>query len=444
MIWLYRILYIPFFLISFPYYLSRMLKRGGYGKDFHHRLGFVEQLPEKKLGIRRIWIHAVSLGEVNALKPLIEKLMATNQVEIIITTTTSTAYHRAIQLYQGVVAKVAAFPFDFWLSSRNTWKRIEPDIVVLMEGELWPEHIYQATKRKVPVFLINARLSNRSYKRYLKVKFLAKHLVLKYISLLLAGSNQDLERFIALGMDPKKAICTGNMKFDVKPSIILSDEEKLKLKVEMGFLSEKDKGQATPLILMGSSTWPGEEILLIDIFEKAIQEGIDCRLLIVPRHAERREEIKDLLAHQSRTWHLRSICKNAPTGTYIYICDTVGELSMISQIADLALIGKSIAPNDGGQTPIEAASIGLPIVYGPNMSNFKQVCQSLERETGMGACRDAQEVKEKIIQLLSNKEQRVKLGSALKNWYGHNQGATEKTVNAIIEYITNTKNNVPK
>lgn len=436
MIWLYRILYIPFFLISFPYYLYRMLKRGGYGKDFHHRLGLIEKLPKKKQKITRIWIQAVSLGEVSALKPLIEKLLEKKSIEIIITTTTSTAYKRACELYQERVTKVGAFPFDFWLSSRSAWKKINPDLAILMEGELWPEHIHQASIRNVPVFLINARLSNRSYSRYLKLKFLAKNLVLKYISALLAGSKQDLERYLKLGMDSKKSICTGNIKFDVKPSIILSEQAKGALKHEMGFNSHK---QEQPLILMGSSTWPGEEIMLLKVFEKILSKGLDCRLLIVPRHPERREEIKELLKNQPRSWHIRSNGKNAPQGTFVYIGDTTGELTILSQVADLVFIGKSIEPNYGGQTPIEAAAIGLPIIYGPNMTNFKQICESLERAEGSVKCIDVSEIEEQIITLLWNKEKRQKLSKNAHEWYNQNQGATDKTVKYIEDFIENMK-----
>jgi len=420
-----------------------MLKRGGYGKDFHHRIGLIEKLPQKKKGITRIWIQAVSLGEVNALKPLINKWVEKERFEIIITTTTSTAYKRACELYSGKVAKVAAFPFDFWLCSRRAWKRIDPDMVILMEGELWPEHIHQARIRKVPVFLINARLSNRSYKRYLKFKFFAKHLVLKHIVGLLAGSQQDLERFIAIGVDPNIACCTGNIKFDVKPEFVLSDLEKTKLKKEMGFLDEKGE---IPLILMGSSTWPGEEMLLIEIFERALSLGLNCKLLIVPRHAERREEIQDILRAQKRPWHLRSLSKEAPLGTFIYIGDTVGELAMLAQVADLAFIGKSLDPNQGGQTPIEAAAIGLPLLYGPNMTNFKQICESLERATnGEVGCKDAGQVKEKVIELLRSAEKRRALGMNLKKWYNQNQGATDKTLAYIEKFLdTQESTNVTK
>ncbi|PWU04463.1 MAG: 3-deoxy-D-manno-octulosonic acid transferase [Verrucomicrobia bacterium] len=439
MIWIYRILYIPFFLISFPYYLKRMLKRGGYGKDFHHRLGLLEKLPKKRNGTKRIWIQAVSLGEVNALRPLIDKLIEKGNIEIVITTTTSTAYKRACDLYSEKVLKVAAFPFDFWLASQRTWKKIEPDIAILMEGELWPEHIHQAMIRKVPIFLINARLSNRSYKRYLKFKFFAKNLVLKKITALLAGSQQDLDRFKTLGVESGKAYCTGNIKFDVKSEFYLSDLKKKEIKKEISFLNGEDP---EPLILMGSSTWSGEEAMLIETFEKLYEKGINCRLLIVPRHPERREEIKHLLKGQKRSWHFRSESKEAPPGTEIYIADTVGELAMLSQIADLAFIGKSLDPNQGGQTPIEAAAIGLPLIYGPNMSNFKQICESLEKATDrMVLCKDSHEVKEKINDLLQNSERRQKLASDLKKWHGQNQGATDKTLTYIESFLAKIDQN---
>lgn len=431
MIWLYRILYIPFFLISFPYYLRRMLKRGGYGKDFHHRLGLIEKLPEKRKGITRIWIQAVSLGEIKAIKPLVQRLLEKNAIEIVITTTTSTAYKMAHELYGDKVVKVAGFPLDFWFTSRTAWKRINPDIAILMEAELWPEHIHQARIRKVPLLLINARLSDRSYKRYLKFKFIAQKLLLKELTLLLAGSQQDLDRFVAIGVNPQKLFLTGNIKFDVMPEILLSNLEKIELKKEMGFFNDQDN----PLILMGSSTWSGEEILLIKVFQKLLNLGVNCRILLVPRHPERREEIKAFLETERLPWHFRSESKQARQGTYIYIGDTIGELSMLAQVANLAFIGKSLAPHDGGQTPIEAASIGLPLLYGPNMTNFKQICQSLETANAAVVCSNAQELEEKIIELLIHFEKREAMAIAVKAWHDRNKGATGKTLAHIEQFI---------
>lgn len=433
MIWIYRILYIPVFLISFPYYLWRMLRRGGYAKNFHYRFGLIKPLPEKKLGITRIWIQAVSVGEVNAIKPLIEKLLEKKNVEIIVTTTTSTSYAIAKEQYSDKITAVGIFPLDFWFFSQAAWKRINPDIAILMEAELWPEHIHQATIRNVPVLLINARLSDRSFKRYLKFKFIAKRLILKFLSSLVAGTEQDLDRFVAIGVKPENALCSGNIKFDVNPKKILFEKEKMDLKREMGFVHERSNlDSPCPLILMGSSTWSGEEALLLEIFEKAMEQGIDCRLLVVPRHAERREEIKALLRTQNHTWHLRSVTPQAPEGTFIYVGDTTGELSILTQVADIVFIGKSLPPHNGGQTPIEPAALGIAMVYGPFMTNFRQVCKSLEKADASIMCRDAKEVEEQILALLKDQQKRDALGLAAKHWHALNQGATDKTI-AIIE-----------
>lgn len=412
-----------------------MLKRGGYGQDFHHRLGCIEKLPKKEAGITRIWIQAVSLGEIKAIGPLIQKLLDKKSFEIIITTTTSTSYKMAQELYRNRVAKVACFPLDFWLTSQMAWKRINPDIAILMEAELWPEHIHQAKIRKVPILLINARLSDKSYKRYLKLKFLAQTLLLNKLDLLLAGSQQDLERFAAVGANPQKLFCTGNIKFDVEPKILLSNLEKRELKKEMGFLSSD---QDNPLILIGSSTWPGEEKVLIEVFQKLLNLRVHCRILLIPRHPERRDEIKELLQAQKLPWHFRSESKIAPEGTYIYVGDTIGELPILSQLADLVFIGKSLEPNDGGQTPIEAASIGLPLLYGPNMSNFKQICQSLELAHAAAPCSNAEELEQKIIELLTNFEKREKLAIAAKTWVSSNKGATDKTLAYTEQFINKT------
>lgn len=409
-----------------------MLKRGGYAKDFHYRFGLIKPLPPKKSFATRIWIQAVSLGEINAIKPLIENLLAKKNIEIILTTTTSTSYTIAKNLYDNKITAVGIFPFDFWPFSQTTWNRINPDIAILMEAELWPEHIYQATIRNVPVLLINARLSDRSFKRYLKIKFIAKHLVLKRLSSLLAGTQLDLERFIAIGVDAKKTSCTGNIKFDVTPPKILSEKEKLDLKQELGFVSENS---LFPLILMGSSTWSGEEALLLQIFEKALNQGIDCRLLIIPRHPERREEIKTLLRTQNRTWHLRSENPKAPPNTYIYIGDTTGELSILTQVADLAFIGKSLPPHNGGQTPIEPAALGIPMVYGPLMTNFRQISKSLEKAGASIVCQNPQEVEQQILELLKDPQKREAMGLAAKTWHDLNKGATYKTVATIETFI---------
>ena len=156
MIWFYRALFLPALILCAPYYGMRMLRRGGYGLDFSHRFGKQRNLPAPKEK-KRIWIQAVSVGEVEALAPLLEKLWANDRIEVVITTTTSTAYKIVREKYAQKCLYTGVFPFDFLPFSNAAWNKIKPDLAILMEGELWPEHMHQAVSRKVPLLLINAR-----------------------------------------------------------------------------------------------------------------------------------------------------------------------------------------------------------------------------------------------------------------------------------------------
>lgn len=430
MIWIYRILFIPILLVCLPYYLQRMFKRGGYRKDFQHRFGLIRRIPLKKKGVHRIWLQAVSVGEVLAIGPLVKKLTDDEHLEIILTTTTSTAYRLALKTYQSAKPKVtvAVFPLDFWPFSAAAWNRIQPDLAVLMESELWPEHLHQARKRHVPISLINGRISDRSFRRYRRVKIMSRHL-LRQLENILCTSSQDKERFIALGAQSQATRHIGSLKFDVEVEPRLTPEALSKLKHKLGFYSSE--GSSDPLVILGSSTWPGEEKVMLEAFEAALEAGIDCRLLIVPRHAERRGELEALLKTQPRSWHLRSRSKKVPQPVMIHLADTTGDLKMLTQAADIAFIGKSLPPNNGGQTPIEAAAMGIPLIYGPNMNNFRQICQSLEEANAAKKIHTSQELKDRLIQLLKAPEERHALSIAARQWHQQNQGATERTLEIL-------------
>ncbi|HTB63417.1 MAG TPA: glycosyltransferase N-terminal domain-containing protein, partial [Opitutales bacterium] len=349
MIWIYRILFLPALVILLPYYALRMWRRGGYRHDFHHRFGLIDRPPPKRPGIKRIWIQAVSVGEAQALGPLLTRFRARPNTEIVLTTTTSTAYKILREKFAAEVLKVGIFPLDFWPFSRNAWRRLEPDLAVLMEAELWPEHLNQARLRGIPVVLINGRMSDRSFHRYQSARGVASGL-LAQLRLILCATATDQERFLALGADPAHTQLTGSLKFDAAAKVQkLSDAEISILREELGFASATQSQR--PLILLGSSTWPGEEAMLLETQQAALAAGLDIRLLLVPRHAERREEIIALLKNQSLPWHARSTSPRAPQSVKIYLGDTTGELARLTQAADVAFIGKSLPPNNGGQTP---------------------------------------------------------------------------------------------
>jgi len=427
MIWLYRLLFLPLLLIASPYYVRRMLRRGGYRKSFQHRFGLLPTLPEPKAGCTRIWIQAVSVGEVKAVAPLVRELHQSGRFEIVLTTTTSTGYALARDTLGKHTLATAVFPLDFWLFSRRAWRRIQPQVAVLMESELWPEHLHQARVRGCPVVLLNARMSDRSFRRYRKFPRLARRL-LRHPRKILASSKGDCERLVELGANAATTIVAGNLKFESPQAEPLTQEEREKRLRELGLWVD---AEAQPLILLGSSTWPGEEAFLLHVLDGARRRDLDVRLLIVPRHAERRGEIRELLEKRDCAFILRSETRQPERPVPICVADTTGELAMLSQLADVAFIGKSLPPNEGGQTPIEAAGLGLPIVYGPNMSNFREVVRSLEENSAALCAQDTAMAEHLLLDLLENPAMRKTYGEHARAWHQENRGALAAALRAL-------------
>lgn len=412
-------------LLSAPYYGWRMLRRGGYGLDFSHRFGLQKDLPPVAAGKKRVWIQAVSVGEIEAIAPLVDLLCESGKVEVVLTTTTSTGYAVLRNKYADKILYGGIFPFDFFPFSRSAWRRIKPDAVVLMESELWPEHLHTAKSKKVPAMLVNARMSDKSFRRYSCVPYLARRLLDK-LSLIAVSGEIDFSRFISLGANPRKTICTGNLKFDTRPAAMLDENGKLDLRKQLGF-------NADSFVLLGSSTWPTEEEMLLKAAEKIRASGIDCRLLLVPRHAERRAEIIELIKNLPHC--VRSREKQARDGTLVYLADTTGELRTLTQIADLAFIGKSLPPNEGGQSPIDCAASSVPMVYGSHMSNFRRICQTLEESAAAVKVANADAAVSEIVRLAKNKNARTALAESAKKWHDSNIGAAKRDFDAVMKIL---------
>jgi len=404
-----------------------MLRRGGYSEGFIQRFGLFPALPPKTAGRRRIWIQAVSVGEIEAIGPLLQRLQATGQTELILTTTTSTGYRIAQDRYKDLCIGIGFFPLDFWPFSLIAWSRIAPDKIILAEGELWPEHLEQAKNHNVPAYLINARLSDKSFARHQKFKSITKNL-LKQFSWIGAGSEEDARRLKTICDIDNQIEVTGNLKFDVSADGPLSMADKNKLRSELGFGNSSET-----IVLLGSSTWDGEEAVLIKALKNLRDTGVDARLLLVPRHAERRDSVLKLLESSGLNYHQRSVKgPQAPEGTIIHMGDTTGELRQLTRAADLAFTGKSLPPHDGGQTPIECAAAGVPVIYGPHMTNFKSICQGLEKNRAAIKCTDADEVLKEILTLSRDRNLLSKMSTAGVVWHKSNQGATERTLNKLL------------
>lgn len=424
MLWLYRLVFLPALVVLAPRYLWRMRRRGGYRQKFQHRFGAGHQLPPKRAGVPRIWLQAVSVGEVLAIAPLLDALIRDGSAEVYLTTTTSTGHRVADDRYFGFVAGLGYFPIDWWLFSRLAWRSIDPDLVILTEGERWPEHIHQANVRGVRVVSINARLSDRSFRRLRRFGF-ARQAVFGGIDRLLPSSAADEARFRDLGVPAERLFTTGNIKLDLRTAP-LSPAERAELRRELGV--------GDGFLLLGSSTWPGEERALLQAWQTARNRGADCTLLIVPRHAERRPELERLLREAEVLHHFRSRGP-APCTVDVAVADTTGELRKLTQLADLVFIGKSLPPNEGGQTPVEAAALEKPMLFGPRMSNFRTIAAELVASGAARETADASALAESVSELLGDPERREAMAAAAGQWQRNNAGAVDRTLAVIREEL---------
>ena len=404
----YRLLFLPILLCVLPYYLLRMRKRGGYGRHFLNRFGW---LPKPKRP-SPVWIQAVSVGEVESLRPLLVELKQ-RDIPVYLTTTTSTAFRIIEKKYASLVDTFGYFSLDFWLFSVLAWRRIRPRAVLLTESELWPEHLFQAKKHSVPVYLINGRLSDRTFSRYQRFLPMAQ-ILFGFLTKIFAASHADAERFRALCPKNIPIIQAGNLKIDdaVQSGAIVS------------VISRKELGDQwhNATVLLGASTWSGEEKMLVEFFLKARKEFPQLRLILVPRHVERTHEVKALLQSYSVTFCFRTQpTKNAD----IYVVNTTGELRSFLPTANLVFIGKSFLPNHGGQTPIEAAVFGKPILYGSHMENFADICTDLEHIHAAVRCTDVEHLEQQLLFWLKHPEDAIACGQAAQKWVHVHQGTVK-------------------
>ena len=426
MLWLYRLLFLPLTLLAAPYYGWRMRRRGGYGAHFGQRFGTTPELPPRRPGVRRIWLQAVSVGELLAVAPLLEAWRRDPGVEVYLSTTTSTGYALAEERYRksGAVIGLGYFPLDFWPCSARAWRSVRADIAILTEGERWPEHMRQAAGHGAKVVAINARLSDRSFRRMSGLGVAARLLV-RGLDCVLAASAGDAERFQKLGVPAARVVVTGNLKLDVSLPAVSPDEAKC-------FRRELGLGEAP--LLLGASTWPGEEAALLEAWRGVAAKG--WKLLIVPRHSERRGEIAALLdedaVRRGTRWHLRSR-GDAPAEVDVAVADTTGELARLLTLGEIVFVGKTLPPHTEGQTPVESAARGKALILGPGTANFRAIAAELDASGAAVRASDAAALREVVAALADDAAQRLRVGEAGLRWHGISRGAAERTLSALAE-----------
>jgi len=427
---LYNILFPVFLVLSSPWYLNRLIKRGNWKRGFWERFGFYPKTTIESLrGKNVIWIHAVSVGEVNIALQLLKQLQRVLPgMTFVLSTTTTTG--REV-LHRNATAQMVAiyYPIDLLFSVKRALRTINPMAIIIMEAEIWPNLIWQATDRKIPIFLANARLSERSYKRY---RFLRRFFckVFDCFTLVFAQNQADVSRLCSLGIRPEKIYVVGSLKFD---TVQLDAPVPVELSTIMEHLT------SNRLVLLGGSTHPGEERILAEIYLSLRKSFPDLFLILVPRHFERAPQVAAELKSLDIKYVLRSTLnpKAMPVQPNLdcLLVDTTGELRHLYKFATVVFVGKTLTSH-GGQNPIEPAAVGKPIVFGPNMENFEQIAHAFLTAGAAIQVRNKTELEFAIRMLLNDPNKRAEIGSAARNVVSTNQGATFKTAQAIAAILT--------
>ena len=408
------------------YHLYRSISRGR-PPALAERFGYI---PETVLsGIRNrpvIWLHAVSVGESIAARPLLKALrMRYPDHAILVSNTTETGRGTAAKFPEKDLC--IYFPFDFLPAVRRTLDSIRPELVIIMETEIWPNFTREAASRNIPLILANGRISDRSFARYLRFSWFFRH-ALQLFSRLCMQTETDCERIIAIGAPSERTLKSGNLKYDI-PFREVHQDEKRRLK---GQYSIPDGLQ----VLMAGSTHAGEEQVVIDTYRRLLSVFDGLFLVMVPRHPERAVEVAALLERSGIPCRRRTSLPGPEEFQKgeVLLVDTVGEMMNLYAISDVAFVGGSLVPT-GGHNLLEPASLGVPSVFGPHMSNFREIAE-LVLHYGAGVQVDSPEgLTESCRTLIANGELRRVLGLNGLKLMRDNGGATERHMEIVADYL---------
>jgi 3-deoxy-D-manno-octulosonic-acid transferase len=405
-----------------PYLLLRLWWKGRSLPAYRMRIAERFSLDKRPAEKVDIWVHAVSLGEVIAVTPLIDELL-NKEWRILITTMTPTGAER-VKVRFGDKVSHRYVPYDLPWVLRRFFNRVQPRLGLIVETELWPNLIHFAGKAKVPLFLINARLAERSYQGYKKVDFLFKPL-LNQFNAIFAQSEDDAKRFKALGADDSRVIVLGNMKFDLQTQNINAEI----------FLKLQDRWGNQRPVVMAASTHDDEESQLLSPLKK-LQAGLaNMILLIAPRHPERFQKVYQLSMDQGFNTGLRSKVETLTPENEVVVLDSLGELMGFYQIADYAFVGGSFVPV-GGHNVLEPIAMQVPVFSGPHVHNFKTICRDLQEAQAIELAENADDLADKIIALHLDEDKKKSLVSNATSVLEANKGAVGRYV-AKVEAILN-------
>ena len=428
---LYNILFAVCFILSSPYYFVRMWRRGNWRKGFAERLGIYDPKLKQTLTNRdTLWMHAVSVGEVNVCTQLIRALEPRlPNLKIVVSTTTTTGMGELHSKLPHHIGKIY-YPVDRRLFVTRALNTIHPVAIVLVEAEIWPNFLWRARDLGKPVFLVNARLSERSYRGYKRFGVLFRPLFAS-LSGVGAQTEADAGKLRALGCRPETIHIVGSLKFDAAKL----DERRL---LDVPALLRQVGMRPGARLIVGGSTHPGEEAILAEQFLRLRSRFPDLFLVLVPRHFERSREVGRELGARGLKFAYRSELtahtRFEPGEIDCLLVNTTGELKYFYEHATIIFVGKSLAA-EGGQNPIEPGALGKAMVFGPHMQNFAEVVRDFLEQKGAVQVRDAAELKQVLGELLSNESRREQLGRNALKVVRENLGAIDRTADMIAAHL---------
>ncbi|MBC8032408.1 MAG: 3-deoxy-D-manno-octulosonic acid transferase [Pyrinomonadaceae bacterium] len=437
MYFIYSLLLALGFLILLPRFLFDAFRHGKYVAGFRERLGLLTPLQTN--GRTVIWIHCVSVGETQAARPLVQSLKQRfPNHSIAVSTTTLTGQNVAREVFKNDVEKVFYFPFDWRWILRRTLTAVNPAAVLIMETELWPNFLRECEARRIPVAIVNGRLSEQSFRRYKLIKgFISR--VLSSLSLAAVQTEADAQRLRALGLDAAKIFVAGNTKFDAGAASstgTLTTEFRDRFKL----------GPAAPLIVAASTHAPEERIILNALKGVRLVSELQPRLMIAPRHPERFREVAALIqASGFPTTNRTAPTSPSDSACEVILLDSIGELPTVYSLASIVFVGGSIA-NAGGHNILEPAAVGASVITGAHTQNFKQIVETFVEAEAVIQLPPLSESEATIAmanafeQLLLDPDKRSELGRRAFSLVNQNRGATERTLDLLSSILTRAPN----
>lgn len=411
-----------------PVFLYRLIRHGRYRTGWGQRFGRVDRREPRK---RCIWLHAVSVGEINAAQTLVAEIEKQfSDFEIVVSTTTDTGFARAEKLF-GQTRAVFYFPFDFSWVMRRAFRRLDPSICLLMELEVWPNFIFTAHERGVPVLVLNGRISDRSFSRYQRIKGVTRRFFGK-LDLVLAQTQEYAERFRELGCPADRVVVTNSLKYDTaQVADTVEGAEALAGKLNL-------KGER---LWVAGGTGDDEEKIILDVYKSLMQEGQfnDVRLAIVPRKPERFNEVAQVIEQAGFPLVRYSQLKNsaapaAMNGKPVILGDTMGDLRKFYSLAAAIFVGRSLVPM-GGSDMMEAAALGKCTMFGPHAFNFRQTVEALLKGGGAIQVADKDDLLANMKRCLAEPAYAAQIAQAGQAVIRQNQGATARTMESLARLL---------